>query len=123
MTKPSYSELREARKKAISEKVVAIATPAVVVKESASFIMSPPISSATVISPEVVEQVKQKLKEEKLAEQKQKKRDYQREYMREYKKDIPVDEGDKLKRKVKRSLSGIDPAVLKPILDEILAEK
>jgi hypothetical protein len=121
MTKPSYSELREARKKAISEKGVVVAPPAVLVKESACFVMSPPPS--TVISPEVVEQVKQKLKEDKLAEQKQKKRDYQREYMREYKKDVPVDEGDKLKRKVKRSLSGIDPAILKPILDEILAEK
>ena len=119
MTKPSYSELREARKKAISEKGVVVAPPAVLVKESACFVMSAP----PVISPEVVEQVKQKLKEDKLAEQKQKKRDYQREYMREYKKDIPVDEGEKLKKKVKRSLSGIDPAILKPILDEILAEK
>lgn len=116
MTKPSYSELREAKKKAVVEKV-AVASPA----ESASFVMSAPVPVS--LSPEVVEQVKQKLKEDKLAEQKQKKRDYQREYMREYKKDVPVDEGDKLKRKVKRSLSGIDPSILKPILDEILAEK
>mgnify|MGYP003338970516 CR=1 FL=1 len=119
--KKSFSEIQADRKsKAVSVvSQVNIPTGLVAVPISAS-----PVSlTADQFTPEMMEQMKQKIKEDKIAEQKQKKRDYQREYMRKYKKDTPLSEEEKLKKKVKRGLGGIDPEKLKPIVAELLGEK
>jgi hypothetical protein len=119
--KKSFSELQADRKAKALPPVNQVNIPPSVVAVPIS--ASPvPINPAQ-FTPEMMEIMKQKIKEDKIAEQKAKKRDYQREYMRKYKKDAPLSEEEKLKKKVKRSLGGIAPEKLKPIVAELLGEK
>ena len=113
--KKSFSELQAERK--------ARALPPVHQTNIPASQVAVPISVSPVFdqfTPEMMVVMKEKIKEDKIAEQKAKKRDYQREYMRKYKKDTPLSEDEKLKKKIKRSLGGIDPEKLKPIVAELL---
>lgn len=119
--KKSFSELQAERKAKALPPVHQVNIPASCVAVPIS--ASPVSLTADQFTPEMMEVMKEKIKADKLAEQKAKKRDYQREYMRKYKKDAPLSDEEKLKKKVKRSLGGIDPEKLKPIVAELLGEK
>lgn len=76
----------------------------------------------TLVTPEVIEQVKDTLKAQKMEEQKKKKRDYQREYMRTYKKDVPKTDIQIARKRLLDCLAKIEPSIAKTLLAEYLAK-